>query len=410
MDTTPTPTGAGQPASVTPILTRDPADIVDLRAAAVVVLATAVLGLVEEVAQLLIVRRGVALAVRVVGRVLEQRHELENAQRLAEDVQGAAPQREALRAHGKGAREPRVEVLHGRAKPRRDVLAGVALPLAQVGLRQRDELAQLVLGAGIPPGVRVRGEIGILKAPQADPQRGRVRGQLRAGRVQGGVKVRGREAALDDAEVVVYGAGDVLVGGDEALGDDETELGVRLGEGHGPRGECRGEGHEEGRPSLREDRGALVHAAAVDAHGALGDDGELGELGLVDLLLAVGDHDRQRGRAGEGGGRAQAATGGDGAVHEDPHGHGLVGSAVFLSEQLEGAPQAGLEVVSPLVDGGVDLDGVEGDVEGVRREAGGLDVGNLDAICAGFDRRAVDLGGHGEEAVGGDGHGEHGVK
>ena len=61
------------------------------------------------------------------------------------------------------------------------------------------------------------------------------------GRVENGVEVGCRERNLDDAEVVVNGAGDVLVGGDEGLGDEECKFGVGRGERDGFGGETRRE-------------------------------------------------------------------------------------------------------------------------------------------------------------------------
>lgn len=410
--TAPAPAGPREPRPVTARLARNAANLVNLGTTALVVVPARILRLVEEGAEFLVVGRRVASrGGGVVGRVLEEGHELQDAEGLAEDVQGALAQLEALGADGELGREARVEGVDGRevgVEGGGDLLAGVPLGLGQGLLGQGDELAELLLGCLL--GVGVRGKVGVVEAAEGDAERGGVGGQLGSLGVERGVEVGRCETALHHAQVVVDGARDELIGGDEALRDEEAQLRARLGEGHGAGGQGRAEGDEKGGAPLREDGGGLVHATTVDADGALRHNGQLGQLGLVDGFLAVGDHDGQCRGAGEGSRGGQAATGGDGAVHEDLHRDGLVVGTVLLAQELECATQAGLEVVGPFVHRGVNLDGVRGNVELAGGEFGGLDVGDLNLESARLHVGGVDFGGDGDDGIGGNGHGQDGVE
>jgi len=71
------------------------------------------------------------------------------------------------------------------------------------------------------------------------------------------------EGAFDDTEVVVDGAGGLLVRRYQGLSDDEGELGVRLGERHDVDFKGGLEGDEEGAVLEGEDGGRLVHSVVL---------------------------------------------------------------------------------------------------------------------------------------------------
>ncbi|TKW53682.1 hypothetical protein CTA1_5506, partial [Colletotrichum tanaceti] len=417
------PAGAGEPAAVGAVVARDAAQLVDLGGAALVQVAARVLGGVEHGAEAPVVGG------RVNGRVggtrgrrgllFEDLHELQHAQGLLEDVQGALAQLEAVGAHRELGHEDPLELGRRHAEDAGDLLAGVALRVGEGVLGDGDELAELGLGgllaggAVVAPGllIAVGGEVGVVEAVQGDAERRGVPGQLGAAGVEGGVEVGAGHAALDDAQVVVDGAGDLLVGGDEGLGDEKRELRVGGREEDGAGGQGGDEGDEEGGAALGEDGGGLVHAGVVVRWWLTETQHILRQLRLVDRLLAVGQHDGQGGGAHEGGAGAEAAADGDVAVHEDLHALGPEGGAVLAAQQAESAAQAALEVVGPLVDFGVDGHvAADGHLQDARRVLVGLGVGDAHGEGVGVVGRGVVGDGEGEDGVGGDGHGQDRVE
>lgn len=269
------------------------------------------------------------------------------------------------------------------------------------------------------------GEVGIVESVDRDGERGGVLGQLGYGGVEGRVEEGTGHAALDDAEVVVDGPGDLLVRGDEGLGDDEGEFRVGLGEEDVASGQGWGEGDEEGGAALGEDGGGLIHArecqimrrgpekvdlpAGVDADSTLADNGELGQLRLVNRLLAVGAHDSQGRDAGESSTGAETTTNGDGTIHQDLHALRPEARAALAAQELESAAETAPEVVGPLMDLGVDGHiTVDVDFEGAGGELVALEVCDLE--FEGGRVRGSFVDGDGEDGVGGDGHRQDGVE
>ena len=150
--------------------------------------------------------------------------------------------------------------------------------------------------------------------------------------------------------------------------------------------------------------------ARVDADGTFADNGELRQHRLVHGVLPVGNHDAQRARCREGGARAESPAGRNGPVHQDLHAPGPEAVAAPRTQHLARAPQPALEVVGPLVDGGINLDAAEGNVQLAGRKAIVLDVGDPDLVGAVVGRRSVGSRGDGKQAVGRDGHGQHAIQ
>ena len=154
--------------------------------------------------------------------------------------------------------------------------------------------------------------------------------------------------------------------------------------------------------------GRRIIPSRVDTNSTLTDNGQLCQLLLGDGRLAVGNHDCQRAGTNKSSAGAQAPTDGHSPVHNKLHIHGDKVGTPLPPQELEGAPQAALEVIRPLKFGGINVDvALGGDIELPGGELGILDVADLDAegVLGGGG-----LGGHGEQGVGGDGHGKDGIE
>ena len=159
---------------------------------------------------------------------------------------------------------------------------------------------------------------------------------------------------------------------------------------------------------VRREEGGKNIPSRVHTNGSLTDNSQLGQLLFVNRLLAIGRHDSQGTRRDKGRARTESPASRDGSVHENLHALGLEILSMLLAQQLQSAAQARLEVVGPFVNGSVDVNLVIGNVELAGLELGVLDVGDLDPEGALLGSWQV--GGDGDDGVGGDGHGKHRVQ
>lgn len=128
--------------------------------------------------------------------------------------------------------------------------------------------------------------------------------------------------------------------------------------------------------------------ARIDANSALRDNSQIQQILLGDVVV-IGLQHSQCTSAHEGSTAGDTTTGGHIAVDQDLHaGRDERAIGLLLAQELEGARQAGTEIIHPLVLLGVDLDIlIVGHAKLARGEFLRRDVGDCDggALRAGSD-------------------------
>lgn len=249
MDGAAAPPGARQATAQSARAASDGADVFDLGSAAVVGVAAGLLGLVEQLAQVVD-----ALLVEG-GRVGQAGFEVEHAAGLLEAVQSALAEEEPVGLHGEGGQVLGFEVGDRDVELLGDLLARVSLLLGEELHRGLDDGVDLVL-QWVLQAAFLAHEL-LVEVSQTVAERAVVLGE---GQPEVGGEDHCGERAFGHAQVVVAGGGHGLVGGDETLGHEEGDLLFGLGDGDVLDGEGGEELGVQQVSATGEDGGSLIHA------------------------------------------------------------------------------------------------------------------------------------------------------